>query len=106
MKIPLTSGGVVDTNKLSDRDAALHEAVSNLYLTCEKFNVTGFCKVVLENGEGIGMLHLPNESDEVRGKHYTNLVTTINDWLMKTSDDRLMIVDTQADDSDEGKGLE
>lgn len=94
MKIPLTSGNVVDTDNLNDRDAALHEAINNLYLVCEKFNVPALAKVVIKDNEGLGMLYLPNKTDEERSKEYGRLVASIADWLYKTSDGRLAIFDT------------
>ncbi len=109
MKIPLISGNEVDTNKLNDKDAALHEAINQLYVTCENLNVAGFAKVSVSNGNSLGMLYLPNTSDEVRIKEYSKLVASLDDWLYKTSDGRLSITSTQEGeefDENDGKGLE
>ena len=110
MKIPLTSGGVVETNDLNDKSAAIHEAISHLYTTCEKFNIAGFTNVVMGESERLGMLYLPNQSDKIRHEEYRKLVASLSDWLHKTSDGRLIILDTEEDrdfnNEDDGKGLE
>ena len=41
MKIPLITGGEVDTDKLSDKSAELHEAINNLFEVCKKYNTIG-----------------------------------------------------------------
>jgi hypothetical protein len=95
MKIPLTSGGLVDTDKMNDRDASMNEAINNFYLTCEKFNVTGFAKVILKENEGLGCLYLPLDNDELRSQEYSKLVSSIAEWLERTSNGRLIVVDTE-----------
>lgn len=95
MKIPFASGGSIDTDKLNDKDAAIHEAINNLYQVCQKFNVSGFAKVVLKDNEGIGMLHLPNQNDEIRSEEYSKLVASIAEWIHKTSNGRLMVVESE-----------
>lgn len=42
-----TNKGKVDTKKLSDKDAAIHEAVANLYKVCQQYNVPMFCRAIL-----------------------------------------------------------
>ncbi len=51
------------------------------------------------------MLYLPNQNDEIRAREYSNLVSSINEWLVKTSDGRLSIVNSEVDE-DEGQGRE
>jgi hypothetical protein len=99
MKIPLVTGKIADTNKMNDRDAAIHEALNNLYTTCEKFNVAAMARLSLIEGQGLGFLYLPNKTDEIRNTEYANLVSSLADWITKTSGGRLIIVDTQEEDS-------
>lgn len=96
MKIPLTSGGAIDTDKLNDKDAELYEAINNFYTVCAKYNIPGFAKILLKGEEGLGALHLPNETEDIRNEEYTRMVSSISQWLEQTSDGRLVIMDVLA----------
>lgn len=54
MKITTTKNKVVDTDKLSDRDAELHLAVKSFYDVCKKYNAMMFCRVVLNDEKYCG----------------------------------------------------
>ena len=99
MKIPLATGETIDTDKLNDKKAELHEAMNNFYLVCKKYNVIGFAKMIYEQEEGLGMLYLPNENQEMRSKEYTTLVAGIADWIYKTSG-KLSIVELPLEDGE------
>jgi hypothetical protein len=98
MKIPLTNGRSIETDKLTDKSAAIHEAINHLYLTCEKFNVVGFAKVVLQENEGLGMLFIPQQSEDIRSEEYSKLISSLADWIDKTSGGRLQIIDKEEED--------
>lgn len=104
MKIPLTSGGEKDTDKMNDKEAALCEGINNFYALCEKYNVTGYARVVIKEGEALGCVYLPNESDEIRGKEYSKLVTSLAEWIETTSEGKLVVV--KATDLENGTGEE
>ena len=114
MKIISASGKIVDTDKLGDKDAALHEAINNLYEVSEKFGVTSFAQVLLKEQEGLGLLYLPDGTDETRAEEYSKLVSCISTWLKRTSGGVFYIArndiegeDNEGEDNqDEGKGLE
>jgi hypothetical protein len=96
MKLPLINGEV-DTDKLNDKDAAIYESIINFYDVCKKYNVTGFAKLILQEENGLSMLHIPDENDEVRAREYTKLITYLSEWINKTSGGRLIVIDTQKD---------
>ena len=100
MKVNLINNNVIDTDNLDDRSAEIHEAVNSLYNACERYNVVGFVKVILKDNEGLGALFLPNKTDEIRNRAYLKLVASISDWLEKTSDGRLSVVDNAAEETD------
>ena len=97
MKIKLADDKVIDTDKLSDRDAEIHEALDHLYKVCERYNIIALSRVVLNNKEHIGMLHLPQDSDEKTQQSYNILVAGLAEWISKTSEGRLQVIGTEED---------
>ena len=95
MKIELLSGGHVDTDQLTDRNAQIHEAFGNLYEVCKKYDVTVFSRVLLSEKDSIGMLYLPT-GDETRSlEQYSFLVASLSEWINKTSKGRLQVTEVE-----------
>jgi hypothetical protein len=92
MKIKLMSGEEIDTFKLNDKSSEIHEKMHDLYETCKKYNVTIFSRILLEKEMHIGMLYLPDDTEEIKSEQFTYLIEAIGDWLMKTTDGDLRIV--------------
>lgn len=95
MKIKLINGQKVDTDNLDDRRAEIYEAINTFYEVCKKYNITGYA-VSLYNKEGLGTLYLPSENDKLGSFAYVELVNYISEWLNKTSDGRLFIIDRES----------
>jgi hypothetical protein len=66
MKIPFEDGMIVDTDKLTDKDAAVHEAIHNLSKVCRKYGVTAFTRVILNHKKYVGMNTITKDKTRVQ----------------------------------------
>lgn len=92
MKIELKSGITVDTHKMTDRDAEIHEALNNLFQVCKKHNVASFLRVVLSKNNHVGMHTMPDDPNRVQDE-YSHLIHSLAEWVAKTSDNQLQLVE-------------
>jgi hypothetical protein len=82
MKIQTVDGKTIDTEKLSDSHAELHEAVNNLFKICERYNKTMVCRVVLETGkDSLGANYTANLPEDQRGENVLHLLGMIGEYL-------------------------
>ena len=47
MKLNTTKGKKIDTKKMSDKDAAIHEAVAKLLKVCKQYNAPLYCRAII-----------------------------------------------------------
>jgi hypothetical protein len=80
----------VDTNKLSDREAELLEVLQKLYEVCERYNIIGIARVVLDEKNYVGSTFVPQNISE-RLNEADCLFGGIDDFLEKHTGGRFCI---------------
>lgn len=103
MEIKLHDGTKLDTNKLSDKESEIAEAIDKLYKLCEQYNVTAFCRVIIDSKRFIGMNRLVKQP-EVAPKDYRFLMEAIHTFVNETSDGKISL--TVKTDEDETSSSE
>jgi benzoyl-CoA reductase/2-hydroxyglutaryl-CoA dehydratase subunit BcrC/BadD/HgdB len=92
MKIELLNGHILDTEKLSDKEAAIHEAMNNLFEVCKKYGISAFATAVVGKERFIHMKSITkNPNDEVKIDEYNTLFASINKFLQESSDGKVKI---------------
>jgi len=91
MKIKFTSGTEIDTNKLSDRDAELHEAVKNLTDICHKYGFTSFLRVILNKEDVLEMQTIIDDKEKMQ-VDLSILMSSISTWVSQSTSGELAVV--------------
>ena len=55
MQIHLKDGNVVETDKMTDKQAEIYEALNRLSDVCKKYNVTSVLRIILDKINWVGM---------------------------------------------------
>lgn len=101
MKVNLENGTVLDTDKLSDKDAEIHEALVNLYNICEKYNVTSVTRIILNDKKFVGTKTFKRD---VKGEPIVEdvdfLFNSLNHYLQDVTNGEVMLIRKMKDDSD------
>lgn len=100
MKIPFEDGIIVDTDKLSDKDADIHEAIHNLYNVCRKYGVTAFTRVILNKKKYVGMTTVTKQKDS--SFDFDFLMEAINKFVMEISNGKIALMVLSDDTPSEG----
>ena len=83
MNIELESGNI-DTNKLSDREAEIYEALNNFYEVCRKYNVTSLTRIILDDKKFVGSTTV-NSNTEQRNRDFNYMLDLIHDFVSRAS---------------------
>jgi cyclophilin family peptidyl-prolyl cis-trans isomerase len=97
MKITLENGITVDTDKMTDKEAAISEAISHLYQTCRQYGVTSFARVIIDKKKYMGMSSTTNNSKQTLCD-YEFLVETMALFLRETSNGTIAVAIAQPPD--------
>ena len=81
MKIDF-SDQVVETDKLTDKEAAIIEAINALHRVCQKFNVTSFTRVIMDDKNFLGQNTVVKNEKQLP-KDFDFLLRTINNFIEK-----------------------
>lgn len=84
----------VDTDKLNDKDAAIHEALENFYQVCKQYDVSAIVRLALNDKTFLSLQTVP-KSEEKKNKDYTFLIGVLAAWLERVTQGRLKVVDTE-----------
>jgi hypothetical protein len=98
MKITLQDGVELDTNKLCDKEAAITEAIHNLYDVCKQYNVTAFLRVILNPEKYIGMTTVIKDDAKIQDD-FDLLMASIGKFVDETSGGKIALM-IQKDPSD------
>ena len=99
MKITLENGVTVDTDKMSDKEAAISEAISHLYQTCRQYGVTSFTRVIIDKKKYMGMSSTTNDTTRTK-MDYEFLIETIAKFLMESSNGNIAVAIVQPPDDE------
>ncbi len=80
MKIETVDGKVLDTAKMSDKNAEIHECIDKLYTLCKIYNVPLFAKAILPDSV-LGAFH--SGKDKEKGTEMMFFV--LDDFVQKVS---------------------
>jgi hypothetical protein len=94
MKIKTAKNEIFDTDKMTDKDAEIHEAIHNLQKVCKKYGVSSFTRVIFSRDKFLGAQTIPNNSKQLNDE-YAFLIDTVCAWVEKTTGGRLRVVDTE-----------
>ena len=92
MEISLKDGLTLDTNKLSDRDAAIHEALNNLYKVCKQFGAMSFARVIMNKTQFIGMNTMGVGDDKAKQMDYELLMESLGKFINESSSGKLALM--------------
>ena len=101
MEIKTIDDTVINTDKLSDKDAEISEALNKLYEVCEKYNVTLFTKVILSNKNYLGAFHLVKGDKDKQSSDVYYLLNLINDDVIKATQGQVRFMRVQEIESEE-----
>ncbi len=93
MKIETVDGKVLDTAKMSDKNAEIHECIENLYNLCKLYNVPLFCKAILPDSV-LGAFHGGTDKE----KNTQMMFFLLDDFIQKSTNGAARI---QIDESNE-----
>ena len=91
MKIPFEDG-IVDTDHLTDKEAAISEAIANLHKICQQFNVTSFTRVVLDNRKFMGQTTVIKGTDMQIQQDFDCLMLDINQFVTKVTNGQVVLM--------------
>jgi hypothetical protein len=81
MKIE-TLDGNLDTDKMTDREAEVYEAMNNFYKVCERYNISMFARVIFEKGKASGAYYAQKfEKGEDKILNAIQMMGLMNGWL-------------------------
>lgn len=92
MKIPFNNNTNVDTKNLSDKEADISKAIKHLFDTCQRYNVTAFLRIILNQKKFVGMTTVVDGPTAQKASDFDFLLRTINDFVQKTTDDQVALV--------------
>jgi hypothetical protein len=81
----------IDTDKLTDKEAAVFEALNNLFKVCEQFNLTSFVRILVDKKKFVGMNTIVN-IEKQKDDDYDFLLNTINDYVEKISNGQVTLM--------------
>lgn len=82
---------IIDTNKISDRDAEIYEALDNLYKVCSRYNLLTFARVIPTKDTYVGATFIPSDIDN-REAEADMLVNSIDAFVNSASGGQLRVV--------------
>ena len=91
MKIEMDDGIQVDTDKLTDKDAAISEALDNLYKVCKQYDITSFTRLLIDEGKYMGMNTVTKNPKRLQND-YDFLMETIAKFVDSTSQGKLALM--------------
>jgi flagellar assembly factor FliW len=92
MKLKTTNGKSIDTDKLTDKDAEIYEALNVLYKTCDKFNVTLFARVVLNDKNHAGVQNIAKGSKKKRNEQFSYLLGLLNKFVTESTNGQVQMI--------------
>jgi hypothetical protein len=85
MKIETLEGNL-DTDKMTDREAEIYEAMTNFYEVCKRYNVSMFTRVILEKGKATGANYTQKfEKEEDKILNAIEMMGLMNGWLSEST---------------------
>jgi hypothetical protein len=85
MKIETIEGKTIDTEKLTDENAEIHEALNALYETCKKYNKTFLCRIALAKNKSLGANFTHKGKSEDVGQTVLYLFALIQQYLEEST---------------------
>jgi hypothetical protein len=100
MKIADVDGKVLDTDKMSDKKAAIVEAINNLYKVCEQYNITFIARAIVSTNNFVEANYLRKGDPKSVEQDGLFLVTLLNDYVSRVSGGQYAIMERQTGGSE------
>jgi len=92
MEVKLDNGVTVNTDKMGDKEAALVEALNNLYKVCQQYNITAMARIISSPKKFMGMTHVVNGDTNRLQEEYGFLMETIATFVQDSSGGKLAVM--------------
>jgi hypothetical protein len=86
MKIKTYDGKELDTNKLSDKEAEIYEALGNFHAVCAKYDVTMVTRIILSEKKYAAAQTVTHKAPEKRRRFmFMFLIDSIGKFVEETT---------------------
>jgi hypothetical protein len=94
MKIKTTTGDIIDTDKLPDKQAEVTEAINNLFKVCHKYNVTFLCRAVLNDRDYLGAVNMAKGPKKKINAEIVFLLSLLAAFVVQSTNGKYQFVQT------------
>lgn len=92
MKIHTYDGKVIDTDKLTDKEADIYKALTDFYKVCEKYDVAMVTRIVLNPKKFAAAQTIPQQVPKAKKEvMITFLLDTLGQWVEKATDGKVRL---------------
>lgn len=91
MKIELDNGIIADTDKMTDKEAAISEAIHNLYKVCRQYDTTSFVRILVDQKKYMGLNTVTKDKERIQ-TDYDFLMETIAKYVDSTSGGQIQLM--------------
>ena len=102
MQIHLKDGNVVETDKMTDKQAEIYEALNRLSDVCKKYNVTSVLRIILDKNNWVGM-NTANKNLDQLPQDLDFLMSTLNDFVTQVSDGQVVMMKVKPQEENLGE---